>query len=120
MLQITSIPLKKRERETKLLSGPEVMTADHKKQLEIQRTQLVQNMKPKEVINMLRSHELLTPRDADDITHAKGTDVQNEELLDCLRRKPDSAYGKFCDALRATGQTHLEQLLRCDVLTVSD
>ena len=95
------------------------MTADHKKWLETQRPELVQNMDPTEVINQLRSQELLTPREADDITRAGGTDAQNEKLLDCLHRKPDSAYGKFCDALRVTGQKHLDQLLRFDVLTLS-
>ena len=121
MLQITSILLKTEEEErTKLLSGLQLMTANHKEQLQIQRPKLIQNMNPTEVINELLSHQLLTPREADDITRAGGTDAQNEKLLDCLHRKPDCAYGKFCDALRATKQEHLEQLLRCDVLTVSD
>ena len=88
------------------------MTEDHKKQLDIHRPELVRNMNPTEVINELRGHEVLTPRDAKEIVRTGVPDAQNEELLDCLLRKPDSAYGKFCDALRMTGQEHLEQLLK--------
>ena len=96
------------------------MTDDHKKQLEIHRRELKQNMQPPEVIDELRSREVLTPREAEEITRAGGIDAQNAKLLDYLLRKPDSSYGQFCDALRMTGQKHLEQLLRCDFLTVSD
>ena len=55
------------------------MTTDHKKQLETHRPTLVQNMNPKEVINELRSHQVLTLRDADEISHAGVRDAQNEK-----------------------------------------
>ena len=88
------------------------MTEDHKKQLDTQRPELVRNMNPTEVINELRSHEVLTPRDADEISHAGGTDAQNEKLLDYLLRKPDHAYGTFCDALQVTGQKALGAVVK--------
>ena len=105
----------------KIHSEPEiVMTDNHRNQLEIHRPELIRSMNPTEVIDELRSRQVLTPRDAEEITGAGGSSAQNAKLLDYLRRKPDCAYGKFCAALRTTGQKHLEKLLRCDVLTVSD
>ena len=95
------------------------MTEDHKQRLEINRYELVQNMIPTEVIDILRGRGVLKPGEADDITRAGGMNDQNAKLLDYLLRKPDRAYGIFCDALQATEQKHVERLLRCDVLTVS-
>ena len=90
------------------------MTENHKKKLEAKRLKLVQNMKPTEVIDLLRSHEVLTPGDASEIIDAGGFDAQNRKLLDYLLRKPDSAYEKFCDALKETSQNHVKELLEYD------
>ena len=95
------------------------MTEDHRKKLEKYRPELVRNMNPTEVIDELLSHEVLTPRAADEISRAGGIDAQNGKLMDYLLRKPDSAYEKFCDALQNTGQSHVKTLLRYDVLTDS-
>ena len=97
----------------------QLVTEDYKEQLETHRPEIVQNMNLTEVISGLRRHKIFTPTDTDQISRAGGTDAQNERLLDYLLRKLDRAYGKLCDALWVTGQMHLEQLLRCDVLTVS-
>ena len=64
-------------------------------------------MNPKAVINELRSHQFLTVRDADEVSHAGVRHAQNEKLLDCLLQKPDTAFEIFRDALRLTGQNHL-------------
>ena len=99
-----------------MLSGQDqLMTTDHKEQLETHRPALVQNMNPEEVINELRSHQVLTVRDADEISRAGVRDAQNEKLLDCLLRKPDTAFEIFRDALQRTGQIHLEELLAWEV-----
>ena len=89
----------------------QLMTKDHKKQLEKCRTALVQNMNPKEVINELRGHQVLTVREAKEISLAGVSDAQNEQLLDCLIRKPDTAFEIFRGALRATEQDSLANLL---------
>ena len=88
------------------------MTTSHRMQLETHRPALVQNMNPEEVIDQLRSHQVLTVREAEQVSHAGGTAGQNEKLLDCLLRKPDTAFEIFREALRQTGQRHLERLLR--------
>ena len=96
------------------------MTDNHRNQLEIRRSELIRSMNPTEVIDELRSCQVLTPREAEEITGAGGIHAQNAKLLNYLPLKADSAYGKFCVALRMTGQKHLEKLLRCDAFTVSE
>ena len=94
------------------------MTTGHKKQLETHRSALVENMNPKAVINRLCSHQVLTVREAEEISQAGGTADQNETLLRCLLRKPDTSFEIFRDALRQTGHSVLEQqLLGCEVYT---
>ena len=97
------------------------MKTDHEEQLETHRSALVQNMNPEEVIDELRSHQVLTARDEDEIPHAKVKDAQNAKLLDYLLRKPDTAFEIFRGALRRTGQSHLARLLGWEVvLTISE
>ena len=86
------------------------MTENHREKLETKRPEFVQNMNPREVIDQLRSHEVLTPGNADEISRAGGIDAQNEIFLHCLPRKPDSTYETFCDALQKTGQRHVKEL----------
>ena len=71
------------------------MTEYHMGQLAYHRVNLVQNMMATEVINILQGQKVLTPTEADHIRQASGNDAQNEALLDCLLRKPDSAFEKF-------------------------
>ena len=95
-----------------MLSGEDqLMTTDRKKELETHRSALFENMNPKAVINRLCSHQVLTVREAEKISRAGGTVDQSEKLLDCLLRKPDTAFEIFHYARRRTGQfMHLEQL----------
>ena len=71
------------------------MTRHRKKQLETHRSALVENMNLKAVINRLCSHQVLTVREAEQTSRGGGTADQNEKLLDCLLRKPDTAF-EYC------------------------
>jgi len=35
-----------------------------------------------------------------------------EKLLDILKRKPDTDLPKFCEALKASGQSHIVDILK--------
>ena len=35
-----------------------------------------------------------------------------EKLLDILKRKPDTLLPKFCEALKASGQSHIVDILK--------
>ena len=89
-----------------------LMTDYHKDQLTCHRVTLVQNMIAMEVINALHVRKVLTAREADQICNASGLYAQNEALLDCLIRKPDSAFEEFRNALVETQQGHVARLLR--------
>ena len=74
-----------------LLGENQLMTPDQKEQLQTGPSALVENMNPKAVINRLCSYQVLTLREAEEVSSAGRTSDQKEKLLDCLRRKPDTA-----------------------------
>ena len=61
----------------------------------VHRSALVENMNLRAVINRLCRDRVLTVREVEEIARAGGTADQNENLLDCLLRKPDTAFEIF-------------------------
>ena len=88
-----------------------IMTEYHRHQLISHRVILVQDMIATDVIIILQERRVLTPIEADRIRQVRLFHRQNEVLLDCLDRKPDSAFDEFCGALLESGQLHLARQL---------
>lgn len=88
-----------------------VMTEFHNNRIQECYTDLVDNMEVAGVVNHFISAHLFTLRNADDIRQPTGKAQQVETLLNIVLCKPDIAYSKLVEALKATRQGHLAKLL---------
>ena len=87
------------------------MTRHHKQLLGENRSSLVENMIPAQILNLLMSSQVLSGHDVTHIKEKGNFDAMNECLLDFLVRKPDHAFMEFVNALRSTDQAHVANLL---------
>lgn len=87
------------------------MTKENKERIRSQRGDLVDNMIPEGLLTPLQTKGVLDQRDVDKIQTENTEDGKNEKILDIIKRKPNSAYLKFIDALNETGQSHVAGLL---------
>ncbi|KAM8924705.1 caspase-2 [Pelodytes ibericus] len=83
------------------------MEASHRQALLKLRVYLLEEMDPLELLEHLRSEEILTDAMYQKITVSQGSYLQNRALLNELPRRGPRAFVIFCNALRATGQGHL-------------
>jgi len=87
-----------------------VMTQKHKKKLNANRKNLVDNILIDNISNDLLQNQILTNRDLQHIKAEVGSG-KNEKLLDILEKKSDDKYFKFVQVLNANGHEHLAELL---------
>uniref|UniRef100_A0A8C5R7U2 Caspase-2 n=1 Tax=Leptobrachium leishanense TaxID=445787 RepID=A0A8C5R7U2_9ANUR len=92
----------------KMLGG---MEDSHRKTLVKHRLFLLNEMLPDEVLEHLRSENILTQLMYDKIKAKRVTFDQNSTLLDLLPKRGPKAFSLFCRALRATEQEHLAERL---------
>lgn len=88
-----------------------VMSQEHKNKLQQNRGELVENMTPEEIFNVLIASQVITTAEVRRIKEKSPLESQNEELLNILIRRPDRAFYEFVKSLRRTLQGHLADLL---------
>ena len=87
------------------------MSEEHQNVLRKHRDELVQNLNPDRVLDLLNSADVLTDNDLSKINAGATRQKQVQELLDILRRGDDEGFPELLAALKKTKQNALAALL---------
>jgi len=87
------------------------MTIEHKRKIRANLVNLVPNMTMENIMIYLLRDEIVSSQERVEILAEIGENQATKFLVDILPRKADSAYKKFTDVLRETGNHQIANLL---------
>ena len=87
------------------------LSEEHRQTINRNTVELVNNIIPADLLNVLFDRFVLTRRQVVEIKAHKTPAEQNESLLNYILKKADWCYTTFISALRATEQDHLADIL---------
>ena len=94
-----------------IIPAVEVMSAEHKDLLTVNRVEIVEDLLVDDVLNLLRSKMVFDLGDTELIKAGKTSRRQAEKLLDLLDKKSDAAFYYFRESLEEP-YPHLVELLQ--------
>ena len=92
------------------------MDDKHRDLLRTHRVYLLENLQPKSMIDHLVEKKLLSDDELDEIRAEKKTKEQIRLIIDKLPRKGPTAFDKFIEVLKVTGQEYVATKLCGDLV----
>ena len=87
------------------------MTAEHEAVLRRNYDTLVMKINPGDLVNSLYSRRVITHGQLELVNSKTIRTSKNEELLQILLLRPDSAFALFIEALHNCSQSHIARIL---------